>query len=252
MNDLGQSMSGYSLRTLSLPMRTLFSAFLVSIGIGYITALSYMYLVDMVPHRDMGMSMIEGITHKYRGSRGNTHLELSVRGAMGANLTPLEKELILRWVAEGAGAEGYKKIDNIVQKNCATCHNGTVPIPPMRNFEETAKMAQFEPGPSWEQLSRVSHVHLFGISFIFLLTGGIFALSESPVTLKAVVLAAPYVAIWLDIGSWWITHWEPFFAYVVVGGGALMGLALAAQILISLWEMWLKRPRPAAATSGTA
>jgi len=37
------------------------------------------------------------------------------------------------------------------------------------------------------------------------------------------------------------------FAWVVVIGGALMGLALAAQILISLWEMWFPREQPRAA-----
>jgi hypothetical protein len=41
--------------------------------------------------------------------------------------------------------------------------------------------------------------------------------------------------------SWWFTKYvDPaFFAYVVVAGGACMGLALAAQIFISLWEMWI-------------
>jgi hypothetical protein len=41
---------------------------------------------------------------------------------------------------------------------------------------------------------------------------------------------------WTDIGSWWFTKYvDPaFFAYVVVVGGACMGLALAAQIFISL------------------
>jgi hypothetical protein len=34
---------------------------------------------------------------------------------------------------------------------------------------------------------------------------------------------------------------EPIFACTVVIGGALMGLSLAAQILLSLYEMWLKK-----------
>ncbi|OGA68278.1 MAG: hypothetical protein A3G81_02650 [Betaproteobacteria bacterium RIFCSPLOWO2_12_FULL_65_14] len=61
------------------------------------------------------------------------------------------------------------------------------------------------------------------------------------------ILAMPFFAIWADIGSWWITKYEPVFAWVVVIGGALMGLALAAQILISLWEMWFPREQPRAA-----
>jgi phage terminase large subunit GpA-like protein len=40
--------------------------------------------------------------------------------------------------------------------------------------------------------------------------------------------------------AWFTKYLDPaFFAYVVIAGGACMGLALAAQILISLWEMWI-------------
>jgi hypothetical protein len=103
-------------------------------------------------------------------------------------------------------------------------------------------------GTSLSTLARVSHVHLFGISIIFLLTGAIFALSELPAALRALIIAVPYLAIWADIGSWWVTKYEPIFAIVVIVGGGLMGLALAAQIAISLWEMWF-RARARTATS---
>jgi hypothetical protein len=80
---------------------------------------------------------------------------------------------------------------------------------------------------------------LFGISIIFLLTGTIFALSGVPSWLRITLIVLPYLAIVADIGSWWLTKLEPVFAYVVIIGGALMGAALAGQILISLWDMWL-------------
>jgi hypothetical protein len=45
----------------------------------------------------------------------------------------------------------------------------------------------------------------------------------------------------MDIGSWWVTkYYSPVFAYVVLLGGAFMGLSLACQILLSLWEMWIE------------
>ena len=37
----------------------------------------------------------------------------------------------------------------------------------------------------------------------------------------------------------------PAFAYVVLIGGVGMGLALAAQIFISLWEMWIDAAKAA-------
>ena len=240
------SSPGVTLATLSAPLRALFTAFLLTIGIGYMAALTYMFFSEVKPHRDQGLGLVEGVTHKYRGTRDNTVFEVSLRGAMGAGLTPLEKDLLLRWVTDGSTAEGYKKISNIVEEKCANCHNGTVPIVPLRTFEEVSKLTEVTPGPTWERLARVSHIHLFGISFIFLMTGAIFALSTVPLAVRVPIIVLPYIAIWLDIGSWWVTHWESLFAYIVVIGGALMGFSLGAQILISLWDMWFSRTKPMA------
>ncbi len=98
-------------------------------------------------------------------------------------------------------------------------------------------------------LARVSHVHLFGISILFLLTGTIFALSRFSARWRLTIMVLPFVAMWADIASWWLTRYEPVFAYVVVAGGVLMGVALAAQIILSLWELWLApaAPRPSCA-----
>ena len=75
-----------------------------------------------------------------------------------------------------------------------------------------------------------------------LLTGAIFSLSTTPIWLRVSLVVLPYVTIVMDIGSWWATRYlSPTFAYIVLGGGALMGFALALQIFISLWEMWIDR-----------
>jgi hypothetical protein len=100
-------------------------------------------------------------------------------------------------------------------------------------------------GQSVKTLVRVSHIHLFGMSFIFMLTSGIFVFSEMDIRWRALLVAIPFLAIWIDIGSWWFTKLQPFFAYTVIAGGILMGLSLAAQILVSVYEMWLKKGKQA-------
>jgi hypothetical protein len=67
-------------------------------------------------------------------------------------------------------------------------------------------------------------------------------LSETPIWARVTLVVVPYLSILMDIGSWWFTKYvDPaFFAYVVVAGGACMGLALAGQILIALWDMWIE------------
>ena len=63
-----------SLRSLPTTLRVLFSCFLIVIGIGYLTALSYLFLVDVEPHRKQGQRVVEGISEKYHGSTSGTRL----------------------------------------------------------------------------------------------------------------------------------------------------------------------------------
>ena len=246
MKQLSSSATGATLRTLSASMRALFTCFLITTGIGYIAALLYLFLVDIDPHRKMGMSAAEGITMKYHGQTGNTRLESALRGSMSDKVTPGEKQKIIQWVGGGASIGDFDMVKSIFEKNCIVCHNATsgLPVPPLTSFEEVRKLVEVDTGSSISQLARVSHVHLFGISIIFLLTGGIFALSEISGKLRLTIIALPYLAIWADIGSWWLTKYQPVFAYVVIIGGGVMGAALGAQICISLWEMWFKRAKP--------
>jgi hypothetical protein len=232
-----------SLRTLPITLRALFSSFLIIIGIGYLSALSYLFLVDVEPSRKEGQRVVDGISEKYHGSTSGTRLEAALKGTMADKLTPAERDQVLQWVHAGASRDGYASIAPILTQKCATCHNAQsgLPISPLTSFEEVQKVTQIDTGLSLLQLTRVSHVHLFGISIIFLLTGAIFSLSETPTWFRVVALVAPYLAIVMDIGSWWVTkYFSPVFAYIVLLGGAFMGLSLACQILISLWEMWIE------------
>lgn len=231
-----------SLRELPVAVRALFTCFLVTIGFGYIAAVAYLFLTDVDPHRRMGMSVAEGITMKYYGSGRQTRLEAALSGAMMDKASAGERERLLEWVRAGATAETYPDVSPIVERNCLACHGPSGLAASLATYEAIRKYAQPDRGPGFAMLARVSHVHLFGISIIFLLTGGIFALSAISPAVRVLAIVVPFVAIWADIGSWWLTRYLPVFAYVVLSGGAVMGISLGVQILASLWEMWLQRP----------
>lgn len=131
----------------------------------------------------------------------------------------------------------------ILTQACAGCHSvaaGTG-LPSLISYTEVARYTVVDLGQSIKSLVRVSHIHLFGISFIFMFTSLIFVFSEIPVSVRTLLVAIPFLAIWLDVGSWWFTKHDPIFASIVIGGGMLMGLSLALQIGISIYEMWLAR-----------
>lgn len=234
----------FTLKNLPIPVKTLFSAYLLTIGTGYLIALLYLFLLDVEPHQQMGMGLLQATIHKHYGRRGDTRLEGVLRGSMGAYLTPSEREKIFSWVNRGATAEEFKAVKPIFDENCIRCHSPAsgLNVPPLTAYAEVKKLTGKDLGESIKAMARVSHVHLFGISIIFLLTGLIFSLSSMSTRPKIGVIVIPFAAIAMDIGSWWLTKYKPVYAYTVIIGGALMGTAFAVQVFYSLYDMWLKRP----------
>jgi hypothetical protein len=242
-----------TLRRLPLPFRALFSCFLIVVGIGYLTALSLLFLVDIKPNLGAKKSVVEDISEQYHGLPSNTRLETALKGPMATMASPDERSRIFKWIHAGATEKGYAAVAPIFRTECVSCHNpqNNPSIPPLTGYEEVKKLVKTNTGEDIVELARVSHIHLFGISLIFMVTGVIFALSETPAWLRVTFVVIPYLTIIMDIGSWWLTKYlEPAFAYVVLIGGAGMGLALAAQIFISLWEMWIDPLKAALAAIG--
>jgi len=207
-------------------------------GAGYLFALAYLYLTALQPHANG--SLVQAVERKYHGDRGSSRLEASLAGSMKDYVTPEERRTIIAWIRAGAGEAPFADIRPILTRSCDGCHSAGagMGLAPLTTYEEVKAFTTVDLGASVQALARVSHVHLFGMSFIFALTGAIFSLSATPRWLRATLVAMPFLAIWLDIASWWFTKWAPLFAYTVIGGGVLMGLSLAGQILIPLYEMW--------------
>lgn len=231
------------LRTLSIPLKVLLSCFLLTVGIGYVFAVVYLYLIEVEPHAKQGIGLVQVVITKYYGQRGTTRLEAALEGSMKDNLSASQRQQVVDWIRAGAKEADFGGIQPIVLTQCAPCHSqeSGMPIPPLSSFDQVAAYAQIDMGQSIKALARVSHIHLFGMSFIFMFTGVIFGLSELRIGWRVVWLAMPFAAIWGDIGAWWVTRIEPVFAYIVIVSGMLMGLSLAVQIGVSLYEMWLKK-----------
>jgi hypothetical protein len=231
------------LRTLPLPLKLLATFFLLTIGLGYLLAVTYLYLIDLEPHTKHGFGMVQAVIIKYYGQREGTRLEAALNGSMAEHVTSGEKQQIIRWIRHGGREAEFVEVQPILKRACAGCHSpeSDLPIPPLTSYAQVSAYNAVDVGQTIKSLVRVSHIHLFGMSFIFVLTSMIFAFSETSTIFRSVLIVIPFLAIWLDIGSWWFTKYQPLFAYAVIGGGLLMGLSLGCQILISLYEMWFKR-----------
>ena len=233
-------MQNIAIRQLSFALRLILSCFLITVGIGYLFAVTYLFLLDIEPHQKAGMGLTYGVIVKYYGKKENSRLEAALRGSMGDTTNTEDKERVIQWIRTGAREADYPLIKPIIDKGCGECHHQGTALALLSNYSEVSKFTEIDFGQSVKNLARVSHVHLFGMSFLFLLTGIIFSLCEINKVIKTIVLILPFASMWMDIGSWWLTKYEPAFAYTVIIGGMFEGLSLVVHILVSLYEMWLK------------
>ncbi len=237
------SLPGLNLSSQGTSLKALFTGYLVVVAVGYMMALVQIQLTHGLADGEYGLS-IDDIVYSYYGNRNNSLLENKLHGSMKPMATEDERERIIAWIHQGADEEAYQNqgIQQIFESKCITCHNAAAgdAIPDYSDFQNIKDRALVDTGASFTSLARVSHIHLFGIAFIFMFVGLIFALATGvPKALKATVIAMPYAFLLIDIASWWLTKLNPNFAWLVIIGGSAMALSFAFMWIVSMYEMWI-------------
>ncbi|MBL4851635.1 MAG: elongation factor-1 alpha [Gammaproteobacteria bacterium] len=234
-----------NLPSIGLPIRVLFTGYLVAIGLGLLMAGGQILLTHGMADGKLGLS-VDDVVYSYYGNRNNSRLETALNGAMKDKATDAVRADIISWARDGAPQTLWdKKFKQVFANNCIACH-GTVPgIPNFNHYEEVKQVAQIDEGSSVDSLTRVSHIHLFGIAFIFFFVGLIFSMSVGiPRWLKALVIALPFAFLVIDVLSWWLTKWHPGFAWLTIIGGAGYTLASAFMWVTSIYQMWFMPRSP--------
>jgi hypothetical protein len=226
--------------------RVLFTATLLVLGLGYMFALIYIYTT--YAGRSGGNPMMlsyEDIVAAYSGNDQGSRLEMALRGPMRDMLPREESTPIIDWLHNGAPQAVYvSDIRPVIEKRCIICHDGSNPhIPNLSDFDNVKKVTSADTGTPFVTLVRVSHIHLFGLTFIFFIMGLMFSHAfVRPIWFKCTAVALPFVAIVSDVSSWYFTKLYHPFAWVVIGGGALMGLCFAFMWVVTMYQLWFTRP----------
>ncbi|MGZ5043639.1 MAG: hypothetical protein ACXV8P_02505, partial [Methylobacter sp.] len=227
------------------PIKVLFTGYLCTVGIGYLFALIQILFTHGMADGKFGLS-VDDIVYSYYGNRSGTVLEQKLNGSMKDKAPEQERFKIMEWVRDGALIEDYKDdgIDKIVESRCVMCHNESASgIPDFTKFEQLKILTAQDTGATFSSLIRVSHIHLFGISFIFMFVGLIFSFAETPtMQYKCIAIGMPYVFLIADILSWWLTKIHPMFAWLVILAGMGMAVSFAFMWVTALLEMWLFKP----------
>lgn len=227
----------------ALPMSTrmVYTMTLLVLGTGYLFAMLQVFFSHAGLDGNANNISAQDIRIAYHGSETDTRLVAALKGPMAGMLPESERAVIFKWVDDGASAEVYESaVKPILEERCIACHDGSNPhIPLLTSHEEVMKVVARDTGATIPTLVRVSHIHLFGITFIFFIVSTIFTHAYiKPLWLKCVIIVLPFLTILTDIFSWYLTKWIPGFAWFIIGSGAVMGVSFAAQWLISMWQMW--------------
>jgi cytochrome c553 len=149
------------------------------------------------------------------------------------------------------------KIKSILDNRCATCHSkgGEKEEPDLTTYAGYARFIgevqapkvsngyiKVEEPVSIAKLTQSTHAHLLSFATLFSLTGLIFAFSSYPKVMRVILGPWVVIAVFADVSLWWLARlcdeWGPYFAMGVVATGGAAGLGVAAQIVLSLFNMY--------------
>ena len=227
-------------------LRALYTAALLTFGLGYLFALLNVYFTYAGRAGGNPWMMTEqDLVVAYSGKGTLSRLEGALRGPMSSMLPPDENQILIHWAQEGADQATYTRVVRpIIDKRCMTCHDGSNPhIPNLFGYDNIKKVTESDTGAKISTLVRVSHIHMFGVPFIFFIVGLIFTHAYvRPVWFKCAVVVLPFAGIMIDVSSWYIIKVYHPFAWIEILAGAMMASCFAFMWLVALYQMWLGKP----------
>ena len=179
-------------------VRVLYTATLLILGTAYLFAGIYLFHSYSGKDGNAGSLSYEDIVIAYSGSGKGSRLEGALRGSMSAMLPRDELTALVSWVQEGGERARYEKeIKPVFDGRCMTCHDGSNPhLSNLNGYDNVRKVAERDTGTALFTLVRVSHIHLFGLTFVFFLVGMIFSHAYvRPVWFKCSVMALPFICL---------------------------------------------------------
>jgi hypothetical protein len=232
---------GINLISFGTSIKLLFTGYLTAVAAGFLMALIQILFTHGMADGKFGLSL-DDIVYSYYGNRSGSLLESKLNGSMKANAPEQERFKLIQWARDGGGKVSYHdEIKAIVDQRCIVCHNANAgSLPDFSHYKDLKKMTESNQGATFQSLIRISHIHLFGISFIFMFVGIIFSFSTAvPRKFKYTAIVMPYLFLLIDIASWWLTKLNPHFAWLVIIAGVGLSLSFAFMWCVSMYQMWI-------------
>ncbi len=255
---------------MEMPWKILASGFLMILSGGFFTAHMLLdYSVAGASGNPSPIPTLEDITAHYHGKPNSNRLKTMSLGSMKKYFSDSGKtevlsaeeqaklDLLVKWTEERAPIKDFWTVDpenpekhkpgpilTILQDNCTSCHSaeGKKKDAPLDTYIAVTKFTKPDPGMDMGRLLTISHIHLLGMSLMFLGAGLFFAATRYPSNLRSLLIGAGFISIAMDIGGWWLVKlYGAPFAMLVMGGGVLMGLSFALIVFLTLRDIWVAK-----------
>jgi hypothetical protein len=111
-------------------------------------------------------------------------------------------------------------------------------------------MAAAEPPPFYKSdefifALKFTHIHIFGMSAIFILMGVIVSFLYLSPRMRTWLIVLPFIGVIVDLAAVWLKLFvHPVFFWLHIPGGVLFGIVFAADALLIFKQMWGPGPVP--------
>ena len=231
-----------NIKSLPFHSRLAISLFCVTLLMGVVYAILSINVA--LTGKPNGFASLEQIHDKYAG----IEIIAAMKGSMYENVSE-DKSItaVKNWVDSGAGEDEYSdKIASIMEEDCTDCHNvdstmsDAKPDMPLTTYEEV--LAHTERGKPLGKLAIETHIHLFGIGMLLLLSGFMFSITSIVSWAKTLFICAGFLGAWGDTLSLTFAKYIDFLGYTTPFTGATMIVSLCVMLIIVLLDCWIRVP----------
>lgn len=87
---------------------------------------------------------------------------------------------------------------------------------------------------------KFTHIHIFGMSAIFILMGILVLFLDISQGIKIWLIVLPFLGVIIDLASVWLKLFvDPIFFWLHIPGGVLFGVVFVVDAILMLWQMWM-------------
>ena len=149
-----------------------------------------------------------------------------------------EASLTVRWLATAfyvTMAAGYF----VALLNARIKTGGTL-AGLIEHYRGSPDGSAYPKGPT--ELIEIAHAHGFSVPIMYLVLGGLFLGTTMREPWKRWWVLIPFAGVAIDqIVPWLLRYHAPGWAWVMVAGHSVAGVAFLVLIGVPLWEMWVGR-----------